>query len=127
MVKAGALKRKARAQARERGDDEFEFSLSDLENDRTPVNIDYTVDQLSTDGRRVLVDTGSVQIVADPLTSDPPATGASAADFFFHDLGEIDIDAVRTEGRKGPRDECRRRRYISSVSLRQCFCPIEQC
>lgn len=123
MVKGGSAKRKARAKRRGGGDPQsddvdFEFSLSDLENDRTPVQIDYTVDQLSKDGRgRVSVDKGTVQIVKDKPACDPLPT-ASAADCFFHDLADINIDAVRTEGKKGPRDEsCRKRRYISSVSL----------
>lgn len=94
-------------------EDCIDFSLSDLEQDRTPISLEYTVERLSDDKRRVLRKDGTVQ-----GTEESQKAELHSAETYFVDLGAIDFEAVQTETHKHQIGaESRKRRYVSSVSL----------
>ena len=95
--------------------DAIELSLSDLEEDRQPVQVRCTVETVSQDRRRVSQQEHNVSIHVEK-TAAPEALETPADDFFF-DLGTIDIDAVQTEKTRLKKDDkFERQRYVSSVS-----------
>lgn len=103
------LKRKFKYQ-----DKKIELSLSDIEQDRKPVQVNYMVKNVSNDRRRVARHEHHVAVKTEKVpASELPET---SADSFFFDLGAIDIDAVQSEKTKLKEDGFRKQRYVSSVS-----------
>ncbi|KAF7799449.1 hypothetical protein EIP86_010684 [Pleurotus ostreatoroseus] len=92
--------------------DELIFSLSDHEEDRTPVSV--VTEKLSADGRRILRQHGDLNLCTE---SETPNTDTDLANEFV-DLATIDLDAVSESIKKAngrsTGEESRKKRYISS-------------
>lgn len=96
--------------------DTLVFTLSDLEEDRTPTKI--VLDKVSKDRRRVLRQFADVNVCSTDSETNPQTDVDGRIDGFV-DLANIDIDAVRTSIRNANEgttdDNSRKKRYISSV------------
>lgn len=78
----------------------------------------YTVENISEDQRRVLCTTHAAAIRQEAdKRSEPDAP--TAADIYFHDLADINVDAIRSVQKKYRKEDIlRKKRYASSVSVR---------
>lgn len=102
--------------------EDIDFTVSDLEDDRVPVK--YVVEKMSKDQRRVLkADVGHVSVSeTEAHGSGSHSANAAPADtideqFFEWDLGNIDVEALRSStSRRDTKESSSRRRYISSVN-----------
>ena len=98
--------------------EDIEINISDVENERLPIEVIYTVETVSNDARRINRDQHRVQIADEKGQGTVFENLDTPADVFFTDLSNIDPDAVRVERRKhGMGDASRKRRYVSSVRL----------
>ena len=96
-------------------EDDIDISLSDVEDRRTVVRVDYTIDKISDDHRRVHRESHSTQVRSEVPRSSVLSTAPSAMQY-FHDLSAIDVEGIRSEGKKYRKDNgSRKKRYISSV------------
>ena len=104
--------------------EDIDLTVSDLEDDRLPVK--YVVEKVSKDQRRVLkTNIGHVSVSeseahgsASRRSNTVPAnTNAIDDQLFEWDLGNIDVEALRSStSHRNKKEPSSRRRYISSVS-----------
>ncbi|KAF7795849.1 hypothetical protein EIP86_007016 [Pleurotus ostreatoroseus] len=126
-MKKISYKRAAKRKKNSVASDSLVFSLSDLEEDRTPTKI--LVNKLSKDGRRVLRQDAEINVCTTESDTCPPTDVDGVTDGFI-DLANIDITGIRADihkANKGPADEnSRKRRYISSDQLFKNWLPFRE-
>ena len=94
MARGGRAKRKAHEQ-----EDDIVLSLSDVERGRLPIRVDYTIENVSEDRRRVIREPRTTH--AKTANDEPQAsTGNPSATDYFFDLAAIGIVKVVTSGKQ---------------------------
>ena len=96
--------------------DDFELTLSDLEEDRSDARV--TVDKISEDRRRFQRDEHIVLVSSEQDRLDvPPSVPDVPSEYLIPEFTDLDVDALQ-EDRKSSRSEpTRKERYVSSVRL----------
>lgn len=96
--------------------EDFEYTTSDLEEDRQPVT--YVVEKLSKDRRRIIREEGQVRVSSDTegqSSKDDDESRVNDLPEYSWDLGNMDVEGLTQGGRVRGMKDSKKRRYISAV------------
>ena len=99
-------------------EDTIDITLSDIANARTSIKVNYTVDKVSQDHRRVYSEAYTTRVRSeDNAASYSARDGEQSLGDFINDLSTIDVEGLQCEqGKHRRKEDSRKKRYISSVS-----------
>ena len=94
--------------------DDFELTLSDLEEDRSDARV--TVDKISQDRRRFQRDEHLVLVSSEQDRHDVlPSVPDVLSQYLIPDFTDLDVEALQEDSKSSRSQSTRKERYVSSV------------